>query len=91
MDLIGTCYDILNKPYILYQRHVDKYRQKVIMGAHNYAYTQGGSIDFTMGTAYKKSALMQSNRRKEDKDDDRLEFHEESNDNNLLNFPFSSN
>ena len=35
VDLIGTCYDVLNKPMPLMQRHVDIYRHKVIMGVHN--------------------------------------------------------
>ena len=35
VDLIGTCYDILNKPVPLMQRHVDIFRHKVIMGIHN--------------------------------------------------------
>ena len=34
VDLIGTCYDVLNKPMPLMQRHVDIYRHKVIMGVH---------------------------------------------------------
>lgn len=34
MDLIGTCFDVLNKPMPLMQRHVDIYRHKVIMGMH---------------------------------------------------------
>jgi hypothetical protein len=32
---VGTCYDVLNKPMPLMQRHVDIYRHKVIMGMHN--------------------------------------------------------
>jgi hypothetical protein len=35
VDLVGTCYDVLNKPMPLMQRHVDIYRHKVIMGLHN--------------------------------------------------------
>jgi len=35
VDLVGTCFDILNKPMPLMQRHVDIYRHKVIMGIHN--------------------------------------------------------
>lgn len=35
VDLVGTCYDVLNKPMPLMQRHVDIYRHKVIMGIHN--------------------------------------------------------
>lgn len=35
VDLVGTCYDVLNKPMPLMQRHVDIYRHKVIMGMHN--------------------------------------------------------
>jgi nicotinamide riboside kinase len=35
VDLIGTCYDVLNKPMPLMQRHIDIYRHKVIMGIHN--------------------------------------------------------
>ena len=35
VDLIGTCYDVLNKPMPLMQRHVDIHRHKVIMGVHN--------------------------------------------------------
>jgi len=34
VDLMGTCFDILTKPVPLSQRHVDVYRNKVIMGAH---------------------------------------------------------
>ena len=34
VDLMGTCFDILTKPIPLSQRHVDVYRNKVIMGAH---------------------------------------------------------
>lgn len=34
VDLMGTCYDVLNKPMPLMQRHVDIYRHKVIMGVH---------------------------------------------------------
>ena len=37
VDLIGTCYDVLNKPMPLMQRHIDIYRHKVIMGIHNKA------------------------------------------------------
>lgn len=37
VDLVGTCYDVLNKPMPLMQRHVDIYRHKVIMGMHNKA------------------------------------------------------
>lgn len=32
---MGTCFDVLNKPMPLMQRHVDIYRHKVIMGHHN--------------------------------------------------------
>lgn len=32
---MGACFDILTKPIPLLQRHVDVYRHKVIMGAHN--------------------------------------------------------
>lgn len=32
---MGACFDILTKPVPLLQRHVDVYRHKVIMGAHN--------------------------------------------------------
>lgn len=35
VDLMGACFDILTKPVPLLQRHVDVYRHKVIMGAHN--------------------------------------------------------
>jgi len=35
VDLIGTCFDILTKPIPLMQRHIDVYRHKVTMGAHN--------------------------------------------------------
>jgi len=35
VDLVGTCYDVLNKPMPLMQRHIDIYRHKVIMGIHN--------------------------------------------------------
>jgi hypothetical protein len=35
VDLLGTCYDVLNKPMPLMQRHIDIYRHKVIMGIHN--------------------------------------------------------
>ena len=35
VDLIGTCYDVLNKPMPITQRHVDIWRHKVIMGVHN--------------------------------------------------------
>jgi hypothetical protein len=35
VDLVGTCFDVLNKPMPLMQRHVDIYRHKVIMGIHN--------------------------------------------------------
>jgi hypothetical protein len=35
VDLMGSCFDILTKPVPLLQRHVDIYRHKVIMGAHN--------------------------------------------------------
>ena len=34
MDLLGTCYDLLHKPYPIYQRHVDMFRHKVIMGTY---------------------------------------------------------
>ena len=34
VDLLGTCYDVLTKPVPLSQRHIDTYRNKVIMGAH---------------------------------------------------------
>jgi hypothetical protein len=34
VDLVGTCYDVLNKPMPITQRHVDIYRHKVIMGVH---------------------------------------------------------
>lgn len=34
MDLIGTCYDLLHKPYPITQRHVDMLRHRVIMGTH---------------------------------------------------------
>ena len=37
VDLLGTCYDVLNKPVPLSQRHIDSYRHKVIMGAHRKA------------------------------------------------------
>jgi hypothetical protein len=37
VDLIGTCFDILNKPVPLMQRHIDAYRHKVIMGNHKKA------------------------------------------------------
>ena len=47
VDLIGTCYDILNKPVPLMQRHIDIYRHKVIMGIHNRA--RGGKL-MTDGT-----------------------------------------
>ena len=35
VDLIGTCFDILTKPIPLMQRHIDVFRHKVTMGAHN--------------------------------------------------------
>jgi hypothetical protein len=35
VDLIGTCFDILTKPVPLMQKHIDVYRHKVTMGAHN--------------------------------------------------------
>jgi hypothetical protein len=35
VDLLGTCYDLENKPMPLMQRHIDIYRHKVIMGIHN--------------------------------------------------------
>ena len=35
VDLMGSCFDILTKPVPLMQRHIDVYRHKVIMGAHN--------------------------------------------------------
>jgi len=35
IDMIGTCFDILTKPIPLLQRHIDVYRHKVTMGAHN--------------------------------------------------------
>jgi len=35
VDLLGTCFDILTKPIPLMQKHVDIYRHKVVMGAHN--------------------------------------------------------
>jgi len=35
VDLVGTCYDVLQKPMPLMQRHIDIYRHKVIMGIHN--------------------------------------------------------
>lgn len=35
VDLVGTCFDVLNKPMPLMQRHIDIYRHKVIMGKHN--------------------------------------------------------
>ena len=35
VDLIGTCFDILEKPMPLMQRHIDIFRHKVIMGVHN--------------------------------------------------------
>lgn len=31
---MGSCYDLLHKPYPLYQRHVDMYRHRVIMGTY---------------------------------------------------------
>jgi len=34
VDLVGTCYDLLHKPYPIYQRHVDMLRHRVIMGSH---------------------------------------------------------
>jgi hypothetical protein len=37
VDLLGTCYDLENKPMPLMQRHIDIYRHKVIMGIHNRA------------------------------------------------------
>lgn len=35
VDLMGTCFDILTKPVPLMQKHVDVFRHKVTMGAHN--------------------------------------------------------
>lgn len=35
VDLIGTCFDVLEKPMPLMQRHIDIFRHKVIMGVHN--------------------------------------------------------
>ena len=35
VDLMGSCFDILTKPLPIMQRHIDVYRHKVIMGAHN--------------------------------------------------------
>jgi hypothetical protein len=35
VDLLGTCYDLENKPMPIMQRHIDIYRHKVIMGIHN--------------------------------------------------------
>lgn len=35
VDLMGTCFDILTKPIPLMQKHIDVYRHKVTMGAHN--------------------------------------------------------
>lgn len=32
---MGTCFDILTKPVPLLQKHVDIFRHKVVMGAHN--------------------------------------------------------
>lgn len=50
VDLIGTCYDILNKPVPLMQRHVDIYRHKVIMGIHNKMRAMGKFGMLTDGT-----------------------------------------
>jgi hypothetical protein len=35
VDLLGTCFDILTKPVPIMQKHVDIFRHKVVMGAHN--------------------------------------------------------
>lgn len=35
VDLMGTCFDILTKPVPLMQKHIDVFRHKVTMGAHN--------------------------------------------------------
>jgi hypothetical protein len=40
VDLIGTCFDILTKPIPLLQRHIDIFRHKVTMGAHNKSHHQ---------------------------------------------------
>lgn len=40
VDLVGTCYDLLHRPYPLYQRHVNMYRHRVIMGTY-----KGGSTE----------------------------------------------
>jgi hypothetical protein len=58
VDLIGTCYDILNKPVPLMQRHVDIYRHKVIMGIHNKS--RGGKGLIGEGTTYDDKMLGQS-------------------------------
>lgn len=57
--MVGTCYDLLHKPYPIYQRHVDMFRHRVIMGTHKgtSAEGEGANIKDSKKSPLKKFTL----------------------------------
>jgi hypothetical protein len=76
VDLLGTGYDLLNRPFPLIQRHIDKFRQKVIMGRH----TSINDMGFLKsGKNFNKSPEVNKSIRTDTKSpEEEFEFHEES-------------
>ena len=78
MDLIGTCYDLLHRPYPLHQRHVDMFRHKVIMGSYKGSTSAEPGPEFTKDTKRSPIKNLTSSNMQQSVIDEGVELNEES-------------